>query len=188
MTKNELRLALRERRRRLIADAGWSADRAGHEQAIAERILGRIGGAATIAAYCSDGSEVDPLPALRAARDRGLVTALPHISDRRSPMRFLVWSPDEPLIPGPYGLLQPPAEAPEIDPDVILAPLVGFDRAMRRLGQGAGFYDRAFARLPAALRIGLAWSVQEVDILPADPWDAPLHAVVTEKEWIEPEA
>ena len=59
---------------------------------------------------------------------------------------------------------------------------------MRRLGQGAGFYDRAFARLPAALRIGLAWSVQEVDILPADPWDAPLHAVVTEKEWIEPEA
>jgi 5-formyltetrahydrofolate cyclo-ligase len=59
---------------------------------------------------------------------------------------------------------------------------------MRRLGQGAGFYDRAFARLPAARRIGLAWSAQEADALPADPWDVPLHAVATEKEWIEPDA
>lgn len=188
MTKSELRLALRERRRRLVDDPGWSARRPHLEADIAERILARIDDRPVLAAYCSDGTEVDPLPALHAAHGRGLITALSHISDRRSPMRFLRWSPGDPLISGVYGLLQPHEDAPEIDPEVILAPLVGFDRAMRRLGQGAGFYDRAFARLPAARRIGLAWSVQEVDALPSDPWDVPLHAVVTEQEWIEPDA
>lgn len=188
MTKRELRQALRERRRALLADAGWNAGRDALELDIAQRIVAHLGGARTIAGYCPDGGEVDPLPALRAAHDRGLVTALSHVSDRESPMRFLRWSPGDPLIPGLFGLLQPDADAPEIAPDLVLAPLVGFDRAMRRLGQGAGFYDRAFARLPAARRIGLAWSMQETDALPADPWDVPLHAVVTEKEWIEPEA
>ena len=87
-------------------------------------------------------------------------------------------------MPGAFGLLQPRSDAEEVSPDLILAPLVGFDRALRRIGQGAGFYDRAFARLPDARRIGLAWSVQEVDALPTDPWDVPLHAVATEREWI----
>ena len=59
-------------------------------------------------------------------------------------------------------------------PDVIVAPLIAFDRAMNRLGQGGGYYDRAFARFPDALRIGLAWSAQELDDVPADPWDLPL--------------
>jgi 5-formyltetrahydrofolate cyclo-ligase len=56
---------------------------------------------------------------------------------------------------------------------------------MNRLGQGGGYYDRAFARYPDALRIGLAWSVQEHDALPADPWDLPLHIILTEVELIE---
>ena len=69
-------------------------------------------------------------------------------------------------------------------PDVILLPLIGFDRALNRLGQGAGYYDRACAALPDARRIGLAWNVQEWPALPADPWDVPLDAVATQREWI----
>ena len=72
-----------------------------------------------------------------------------------------------------------------VTPDVIVAPLIAFDRAMNRLGQGGGYYDRAFARFPDALRIGLAWSAQEIDMIPADPWDLPLHMVMTEVELIE---
>jgi 5-formyltetrahydrofolate cyclo-ligase len=186
--KQELRQALRERRRALLADPEWNAARRALEHDIGRRIIAHLNDAIVVAGYCAEGTELDALPALRAAHGRGCVTALPHIAERGSPMRFLRWEPGQQLIAGVYGLLQPPADAPEVDPDLILAPLLGFDRAMRRLGQGAGFYDRAFARLPAARRIGLAWSVQEVDELPADPWDVPLHAVVTEKEWIEPKA
>ena len=68
----------------------------------------------------------------------------------------------------------------------MLTPLVAFDRRGNRLGQGAGHYDRAFATLPSAWRVGVAWSVQECEELKADTWDIPLHAVVTEKEWIVP--
>ena len=185
MSKSELRLMLRARRRAFVAGLPSGTDRRGLDLAVSRHVIARLGGATILAAYLSNGGEVDPLPVLETARQHGLVTALPHISDRDSPMRFLRWAPGEPLVDGPFGLRQPSADAPELAPDLILTPLVGFDRAMRRLGQGAGFYDRAFATLPALRRIGLAWSVQEVDRLPADPWDVPLHAVATEKEWIE---
>ena len=56
---------------------------------------------------------------------------------------------------------------------------------MGRLGQGGGYYDRSFARHETALRIGLAWSVQQVEHVPVDPWDLPLHAVLTETSLIE---
>jgi 5-formyltetrahydrofolate cyclo-ligase len=185
MNKSELRQALRERRRRFVAE---TPDRDILERNLAARILLHLGDAMIVAAYLPNGSEIDPLPALRSIAARGLVTALPHVTDSIAGMRFLRWLPGDLLVAGPYGLLQPAADAPEVEPDLILAPLVGFDRAMRRLGQGAAFYDRAFARLPRARRIGLAWSVQEADALPADPWDVPLHAVATEQEWIEPDA
>lgn len=183
MTKNELRQKLRERRRRFVAEAG---DLKALERDLAARVIAHLGAPSVVAAYLPVGSEVDPQPLLEAIAGLGIVTALPHVQSPASAMRFLLWSTGDPLIAGPYGLLQPDIAMPEVQPDLVLAPLVAFDRAMRRLGQGAAFYDRAFARLPGARRIGLAWSVQETDALPADPWDVPLHAVATEQEWIEP--
>ena len=66
---------------------------------------------------------------------------------------------------------------------MILTPLLAFDAALNRLGQGAGHYDRAFAANAGAWRIGVAWSVQRVETLPADPWDVPLHNIITEQGW-----
>lgn len=146
--------------------------------------LARLHEGVTVATYVPIGGEPDPsafdLAVLAALGER----ALPLTIDRATPLRFLAWSGT--LIPGPYGLLNPPADAPELTPDIVLTPLVGFDRAGNRLGQGAGHYDRAFAAHPHAWRVGLAWSVQEVDALTPDPWDMPLHAIATEQEWIVP--
>ena len=107
--------------------------------------------------------------------------ALPFVVDRSAPIRFLAWNPGDSLTTGPFGLRQPEADSPELAPDVILTPLVGFDARLNRLGQGAAHYDRAFARYGDARRVGVAWSVQEVPAIPADIWDVPLHAIITEK-------
>ncbi len=111
----------------------------------------------------------------------GHVVALPASRARRDDLRALAARDD--ARPGLRGIPQPDAREP-IVPAVLLTPLLGFDRRGRRLGQGGGFYDRWFADHPAAMRIGIAWSVQEVPALAAEAWDMPLHAIVTEQEWI----
>ncbi|MDF2494060.1 5-formyltetrahydrofolate cyclo-ligase [Sphingomonas sp.] len=138
----------------------------------------------TVASYAPVGSEADPQPLVDAAIAAGCRIALPHVVDHETPMRFLYWEPGTPLTTGPFNLRQPDAVAGVASPDLILTPLVAFDRTLARLGQGAGHYDRAFAAHPAARRIGVAFSVQEVERLPTDPWDVPLHAIITEQEWI----
>ncbi len=184
MTKAEIRKALRARRAVWIADPAVQGDLLVHTLFAADHVTRRLGDARIVSGYVSDGAEVDPTPILFAAIDRGLTVALPHVAGREAPMRFLRWEPGDVLIPGAFGLLQPGSDAEEVDPDLILTPLVGFDRSLARIGQGAGFYDRVFARLPDARRIGLAWSVQEIETLPTDPWDVPMHGIATEREWI----
>ncbi len=139
-----------------------------------------------VASYIPIGSEADPGYFAAAARDAGCTIVLPHVTTKAAPFRFLAWDAAEPLVAGPFGLQQPPAGAVEVRPDIILTPLLGFDRAGNRLGQGAGHYDRAFAAHPDAWRIGIAWAVQQVATLVPDPWDVALHAIATESDWIVP--
>lgn len=137
-----------------------------------------------VASYVPIGGEADPAPLAAAAMARGCTIALPYVVDRETPLRFLRWSSEAALVDGPYGLRQPADDADELSPHLILTPLVAFDRAFGRIGQGAGHYDRAFVQFPDARRVGVAYSVQEVAHVPVDPWDMPLHAIITEKEWI----
>lgn len=146
----------------------------------------RLSKGLTVASYVPMGSEADPFPFARAAVEAGCVIALPHVVDRATPMRFLAWDTEAALAAGPYGLSQPRADAAELAPDIILTPLVGFDRRGNRIGQGAGYYDRAFVAHPHAWRVGVAMSVQEVAALTPDSWDVPLHAIATEQDWITP--
>ncbi|TPG55319.1 5-formyltetrahydrofolate cyclo-ligase [Sphingomonas glacialis] len=139
----------------------------------------------TVTSYVPIGSEADPSPLARAAVEAGCSIALPHVTTRSEPMRFLAWDTEAALQAGPYGLHQPASEAQALAPDIILTPLLAFDAKLDRLGQGAGYYDRAFAQFPTARRIGVAWSVQQVETLPTDAWDMPLHAIITETGWIE---
>lgn len=137
-----------------------------------------------VAGYIAKDSEADPASLLNAAHELGCELALPHITSRSAPMRFLRWNPATPLEHGPFGLMQPPADAESCTPDVILVPLIAFDSRLMRLGQGAGHYDRALSLLGNAVAIGIAWSVQHAPSLITDPWDVPMDAILTEKSWI----
>ena len=143
-------------------------------------LLDRFRPGITVSSYMPVGSEADPSAIAFAAAERGCTLVLPHVTSRESPLSFHVWRPGEPLTAGPLGLQQPSADSAQAAPDIILTPLLAFDAALNRLGQGAGHYDRAFERLPNAWRIGIAWSVQQVEALVTDPWDVPLHGMVTE--------
>lgn len=143
-------------------------------------LLARFVPGTVVSSYIPVGSEADPSAIAFAAAERGCTIVLPHVTSRESTVSFHVWTPGEPLSAGPLGLQQPATDRPQADPDIILTPLLAFDAALNRLGQGAGHYDRVFERLPDAWRIGVAWSVQQVKALVTDPWDVPLHGVVTE--------
>ncbi|NJR77463.1 5-formyltetrahydrofolate cyclo-ligase [Sphingomonas corticis] len=173
--KDSLRATLRARRRAASgAIPAWPP------------FVALLSPALVVASYVPVGGEADPAALERAARAAGCTLALPHVVDRATPLAFLAWDAGAVLTEGPFGLRQPPAHHAAVAPDVVLTPLVGFDRQGNRLGQGAGHYDRAFAAFPDAHRIGIALAVQETDQLAPDPWDVPLHAIATDREWIVP--
>jgi 5-formyltetrahydrofolate cyclo-ligase len=142
--------------------------------------------ATMIGAYRSMGSEVSVDAIIEECAARGHATSLPRVEGHSAMMSFRRWAPVDPLNTAAYGFVQPVAEAEIVEPDVVLTPLIAFDRSMNRLGQGAGHYDRYFSKYPNALRVGIAWSVQEEKLLDAAEWDVPLDAIMTEMEWICP--
>lgn len=168
-------------RAKLRADRDLFAAQASQAILAPDDFVAKLAPEMIVATYAPVGSEADPSLLAAAAAQAGCRLALPFVIDRAAPIRFLAWDLSDPLVEGPYGLRQPHADAPEIAPDIILTPLLGFDRRLNRLGQGAGHYDRAFARYESAWRVGVAWSVQELPAIPADIWDVPLHALVTEE-------
>ncbi|ABQ68956.1 5-formyltetrahydrofolate cyclo-ligase [Rhizorhabdus wittichii RW1] len=183
-SKPALRAELRAVRDAFVLDLA-PGERARLEALAADHLMRVAGGARSIAFYVAMGSEMGCAAAIAATAARGIAVALPHVESRSAPMRFLRWTPGDPLETGWRGLSQPAAESAGIDPDLIVAPLLGFDSALNRIGQGAGFYDRAFAALPDARRIGWGWSIQQRPAIGCDPWDVPLDAVVTEAGVIE---
>ena len=136
-----------------------------------------------VAGYWPVGSELDCRPLLHQLRNAGWRCALPVVTAPALPLTFRLWRPDDGLVAGHYGIPEPPPSAAPCRPAVVLVPLVAFDRAGHRLGQGAGHYDRTLAALRASgpvLAIGLAFAVQEEPALPVEPHDQPLDWIVTE--------
>jgi 5-formyltetrahydrofolate cyclo-ligase len=189
----------RRRLRRLRA----SIDRT--ERAAAERaIVGLLDGlpvfrrAARVALYLPMRGEVDLRPAMLAAWRRGTAIYLPRIVNRRlTQMTFVPWTPAGPRRRNVYGIEEPALDARRLDPrqlDLVVLPVVGFDRRGNRLGMGAGYYDRALRRRLDRTRswrrprlVGVAFACQELTSIPVSPWDVPLDLVVTEHGLLVPE-
>jgi 5-formyltetrahydrofolate cyclo-ligase len=138
---------------------------------------------AAVSFYWPMRSECDPRPLINRLRRRGMAMALPAVVD--GSIVFRRWGEGEPLHPAPFGLSEPPPAAPAVNPDFIVLPVVGFDRFGNRLGYGKGHYDRAITALHARGHrpglLGIAFSVQEVPALSAQPHDVRLDWVVTER-------
>lgn len=128
--------------------------------------------------------ELDPRPLMHRLEARGAVLALPRTGRRGEPLVFHRWTNDTPMVAGRFGLTEPAAESPVVVPELVLVPLLAFDRAGGRLGYGAGFYDRTLRALRAAgavRAIGIAYAAQEVDQVPMGQTDERLDAIVTER-------
>ncbi|HEX8401682.1 MAG TPA: 5-formyltetrahydrofolate cyclo-ligase [Allosphingosinicella sp.] len=154
------------------------------EAQLAAIVLPHLIGARVVAGYHPLRDEISPLPIL-AAVGAGQRAALPWFADRDARMVFRQAPAAE---PGPWGVLQPPPDAPLLAPDLVLVPLVLADRHGTRIGHGKGHYDRALSHLRASgpiLAIGLSWEEQLANTrIPADPWDVALDAIATPREWI----
>jgi 5-formyltetrahydrofolate cyclo-ligase len=133
-------------------------------------------------------TEISPLPLMKKLAGQGAHLALPVVAERGKPLTMRAWAWDAPLAAGVWGIREPMREAPEVEPDILLVPLLVFDRAGRRLGYGGGYYDLTIARLrarKAVVAVGLAFAAQEVAAVPTTPRDASLDLVLTERGVID---
>jgi len=181
--------AIERKRLRAARAALTPAMRHAAERAIARHLehSGLITAGSRIAGYAAFGPEISCSPALRLAERRHCRIYLPRISHwRKRQMRFVAltgrWQRNR------YGIAEPQGSefAALRNLHVILVPLVGVDARGNRLGMGAGFYDRALARLHAGawrrpVLVGIAHSCQQVAQLQAQAHDVPLDALVTER-------
>lgn len=183
MTKEEAR---RLARARLAAIPPGARERAG--EAIAARVwsIPRVAEARAILLYAALPSEVPTAALAREARRRGVVVTYPRCLPETREMRIHRVATEAELEAGSHGLREPAERCPLLsleEVDVALVPGLAWDRAGRRLGRGAGYYDRLFARREwRGFRCGLFFAAQEAASLPTDPWDARLEAVATETE------
>ena len=176
--------------RRLARAARAAASAVGGEaaaHAVAAQVLaaGLVPAGTVVGGYWPAGSELDPRPLLEALAGLGCRCALPVVTGPDRPLCFRSWRPGDGLVPGAVGTLEPSAEAPELAPALLLVPLLGFDTAGHRLGQGGGHYDRTLAALRrggGVMAIGLAFAAQHLPPLPAGPHDQRLDLVVTETD------
>lgn len=163
--------------------AAHAAD-AGDGAARLREVLARYRGL-PLSGYMPIRTEIDPVPAMTEAAAHGPV-GVPVITGAGQALSFARWAPDCAMTTGAFG-----AAIPEVlemfEPEVLIVPMVAFDRAGGRLGYGGGFYDRTLEALRAkrpTIAIGFAYAAQETEHLPLEPTDQPLDLLVTEQEII----
>ena len=145
--------------------------------------------ASHISAYWPVHGEFDVRPVIAMLHGHGKACALPVIPAPKLPLQFRLYHPGDTLAKDAhYGMYQPLAAAKEVTPNLLLVPLLAFDRAGLRLGLGGGYYDRTLAALKNASHrftaIGVGYAECELPALPKEPHDFALDYVLTEKEII----
>ncbi|MBE7637979.1 5-formyltetrahydrofolate cyclo-ligase [Sneathiella sp. P13V-1] len=138
----------------------------------------RVGG------YYPYGSELNCLPLIEKLTDLGIMTSLPVVHAKASPLIFRKWQSGDVTYAGAYGIPTPTEEQSIVEPDLLLVPMLAFDGKGGRLGYGGGFYDRTLEKMRKekdVIAVGYAYAEQEVDHLITDTHDQPLDWMVTDK-------
>jgi 5-formyltetrahydrofolate cyclo-ligase len=182
--KAELRRAAAARR-----DALPPAERMKAAQAIAQRGLPvKVGPGVIVSGFSPLKSEISPLPLLRRLAGAGAGLALPVVVGRGQPLVMRAFALGYTLASGVWGIREPKPEAPAVEPDIMIVPLLAFDRTGHRLGYGGGYYDMTITALRARkpiTAVGIAFAAQEIARVPTTPRDARLDLVLTEREVID---
>ena len=138
----------------------------------------------TIGCYYPSNYEVNILKFIEEASKKKFKITLPVIKSSKN-MCFKLWVFKEPLYVSNFGILEPKNSKIEIIPDLILVPLVAFDKQLNRIGYGKGYYDRSLRKLKKikknAISIGIAYSFQKCRCIPVDEHDFKLDYIFTEK-------
>ena len=125
--------------------------------------------------------EFDPLPLMRRLITEGREAALPVVAGKSGPLEFRAWHAGSKMELGVYDIPHP-AEGAAVSPDTLLVPLVGYDRAGYRLGNGGGYYDRTLGALPKKpLCIGIGFALGQIDSIRPLPHDMPMDFIITEE-------
>jgi 5-formyltetrahydrofolate cyclo-ligase len=163
--------------------------RAAAAQAIAERRFPvAITPQTIVSGFMPIGSEINPIPLMRKLAGSGAQLALPAVAGRGKPLTMRAFAFGQGLVAGTWGIREPAPEAAEVFPDILLVPLLAFDRSGQRIGYGAGYYDLTIAHLRARKTVtacGLGLAVQEIPSVPTTARDARLDLVLTEREVID---
>jgi 5-formyltetrahydrofolate cyclo-ligase len=149
--------------------------------AIGERLLAWLSAQShrTIGVYWPIQGEPDLRPIYGALAKGGAKLALPLVSERNAPLKFSAWLPGDALMKDACGVPVPAVQSALVSPDLVLVPCVGFNRALFRIGYGAGYYDRTLAEAPRVQSVGIAYDAALTNFEPA-AHDVPLDLVFTE--------
>jgi 5-formyltetrahydrofolate cyclo-ligase len=186
LRKAELRKAARSRRRMMRGARHAELDRR-----IGAILVDRITTleARCVAGYMAFDGEPELHTALQELAQRGLCLALPVLDTRDgAPMKMRRWWARTKMRPNRYGIPEPVEgeEIPGTEIDIILMPLVAYDTTGTRLGMGSAYYDRYLHELAGRdrpLRVGVAYAAQQLEHIPRQPWDVPMHALANENGW-----
>jgi 5-formyltetrahydrofolate cyclo-ligase len=179
----EAKAALRLRARAMRAGI-LNSTRPGAAKAVADHFFRtvQLRPADVVAGYWRIKDEMDCQPILIRLMDSLQPVCLPVVLGDDQPLELRLWEQGTPLYEAGFGTLAPSELAPQVEPDVVIMPLLGFDSRGTRLGYGGGYYDRTLERLTRRPRlVGIAFAAQELDAIPHEPHDFPLDVIVTEQ-------
>lgn len=142
-------------------------------------------GTKTVAGYSAFRHELDVNPVLTLLANGDRICCLPVTSPPSKQLFFRRWHSNTKMVPGDFGISVPSPESEIVTPDILIVPLIGFDAKRQRIGYGAGYYDCTLRELRKhghkPFVIGVGYSVQQVDEIPAEDHDEPLDMIITEK-------
>ena len=190
-TKHSLRQTLRKQRKAVTPEQRSQASLALLTQA---KKLKLFTPHQHIACYMAHDGEIDPTLLLKYAWELGKSCYLPIIPKHSNSMHFIKVQPEQVLLNNHFGILEPVFDVnQEIEPqelDLVIAPLVAFDKHGHRLGRGKGYYDQSFSfltksKISKPVMMGVAYQFQCVDELPSVGHDVPMHRVLTEEQYYD---
>ena len=137
---------------------------------------------AAVSGFSAIADEIDPKPLLLLLSGLGHPLSLPTMQGKGRPLVFRAWTPGDEMAPAVWGISEPLPTRKPVTPDIVLVPLLAFEKRGHRLGYGGGFYDRTLAELrrtKTIIAVGLAYDEQRLDAVPHLDYDQPLDWVLT---------